>query len=414
MLPCSPINPTTSVRGSPEFSTAPPEHALLLAAAGVSGGSRDAVGRALAAPLDWTRVIELTLRHRMAPALLVALERADAAVVPSDILAALRDHCTTLRRQSRALVAELFALLDALDARSIAAIPFKGPLLGELLFGDAGLRSPGDLDLLVRHADVDAVRDVLEGRGYVDADQRLGTPSMTPTQRRMYEQFQCEYLYIRDSDAVVVEPHWGLSQRPLAIDVDYAAMLDRAAPAELGGRSVLVLDPADQLLALCIHGAKHRWNCLAWIRDVAGAIRKYPGQDLDACVAQAGRFGCERILLLGLALAGDCAQAPLPPLVVQAIEAARGLARLREEVIAGLFAPAKPEPRNDRIDRFRLRMRERWTDRARYVARTWTTPRRHHIETVALPSSLSWAYRPLKMVLDYAVLPLWQLRSGRR
>lgn len=402
------------MQGSREFSTAPPEHALLLAAAAASGGSRDAVGRALAAPLDWTRVIELTLRHRMAPALLVTLERADAAVVPSDILTALRDHCTTLRCQSRALVAELFALLDALDARSIAAIPFKGPLLGELLFGDAGLRSPGDLDLLVRHADVDAVRDVLEGRGYVDADQRLGTPSMTPTQRRMYEQFQCEYLYIRDSDAVVVEPHWGLSQRPLAIDVDYAAMLDRAAPAELGGRSVLVLDPADQLLALCIHGAKHRWNCLAWIRDVAGAIRKYPGQDLDACVAQAGRFGCERILLLGLALAGDCAQAPLPPLVVQAIEAARGLARLREEVIAGLFAPAKPEPRNDRIDRFRLRMRERWTDRARYVARTWTTPRRHHIETVALPSSLSWAYRPLKMVLDYAVLPLWQLRSGRR
>lgn len=399
---------------SSESSVTRPEHALLLAATGVGGSARDAVARALSSPLDWTRVVELTLRHRMAPALLIALEPV-GSLVPPELLAALRAHCATLREQRTALVRELFELLDALGLRSVSAIPFKGPVLGELLFGDADLRSPGDLDILVRPGDVPAVCEVLEARGYADADRRPGAPRLTTTQQRMYQRFQCEYRFIRKSDGTVVEPHWGLSQRPLAIDVDYTGMLDRARPAAFGGRSVLSLAPADLLLALCIHGAKHRWERLTWIHDVAALLRAHPELDLDASIAAARGSGCKRILLLGLALAHECAAVPLSSAVTRAIEADGMTASLGRDVMEGLFGPLRPEPRNDRIDSFRLEMRERWSDRARYVTRTWTAPRRFHIETVALPSSLRWIYPPLKVVLDYAVLPLWHLaRSDSR
>ncbi len=390
-----------------EPATSRPEHDLLLAATSVTSSAEEAVSRALYNTTDWTRVIELALHHRVAPALLMALDRADSSLVPGDLLTALRDHCTILRAQSDLLTNELCLLLDALAGRSVTAIPFKGPLLGELLFGDAGLRTPGDIDLLIRPGDVVQVCDVLEERGYVDAYQRDDMPRMTPVQQEMYRQFQCEYQFIRESDGIVVEPHWGLSQRPLAIDVDYSQMLDRARPTLLGGRSVLTLAPDDLLLALCIHGAKHHWERLAWIRDVAALLATHPGLDLEACLAHARKQGCGRILLLGLAVAQECAGSHLPESVQQLIERDTVTLNLRRTVVAGLFGPPRQEPRNDRVEYFRLRMRERWTDQIRYVGRTWATPRRHHIEMVALPGILQWAYVPLKLGVDFAILPVW-------
>lgn len=399
------LDPDVPGRASPSLPTT----GLMLLAARVGTRPVDALNDALDAGPDWTAVIQLALRHRMAPALLAALEAADSRLVPVDLFESLRTHCDALREQSRQSLGELLELLSALDRQGVRAVPFKGPLLGEMLFGDAGHRAPGDLDILVRRDQVAVVRDVLEGRGYVDADLAPGTPHMTAVQRQMYERFQCEYQFIRASDSMVVEPHWGLSQRTLAIDVDYAGMLDRARPTTLAGGPVLTLSAEDLLLALCIHGAKHRWERLAWIRDVAALLAVSPDLDLMACLDQARHSGCSRILLLGVSVAERCAGARLPDTLSEAIAADGMVGRLTDDVEKGLFAPYEPLPWNDRLDAFRLRMRERWADRARYVARTWLTPRRPHIEMFDLPGPLRWAYVPVKVGLDYAILPIWGL-----
>ncbi len=380
-----------------------PEHDLLLAVTCVPASS-ESIDRVLSAPLDWTRVVELALAHRLASPLLVALETADPELVPPELLHALAEYCQRLRLQSHALVTELFELLDALEKRSVMAIPFKGPLLGELLFGDAGLRPPGDLDLLVRHTDVALVREVLEEHGYVDGDQQPGAPPLTDAQRWMYERYQCEYMFVRLHDEMAVEPHWGLSQRPLALDVDYAGMLDRATPTRLGDRTVLTLAPDDLLLALCVHGAKHHWERLAWIRDVAAVLTKWPNLDLEAAVQRARARGCARLLLLSLSVVRECAGVSLPEAIGDAIEADPAIGQLRQEVLEALFQPDRPEPRNDRVEPFRFRLRERWSDRLRYASRTWLTPRRRHVEMVALPYRMRWGYYPLKLGADFAYL----------
>jgi hypothetical protein len=399
----------TSVRALPELPTAAPEHALLLAAVRASGEeTRRSIEEALSRSPDWTRLIQLALHHRMTPALLAALECADSALVPADLLAALRQHCGELRAQSDALIKELFELLDALGERSVFAIPFKGPLLGELLFDDAGMRAPGDLDLLVHPDNVSRFCEVLEGRGYVDAGQRPGVRPLTVTQQSMYRRFQCEHTYVRASDGVVVEPHWALSQRPLAVDIDYAGMLRRARPRSLGGRAVLALAPEDLLLALCIHGAKHHWERLAWIRDVAALITSCADLNLVSCIDRARPWGCVRLLLVGLAVAHRCAGVNLPLAVERLIDADRCTVVLEQQVLGWLFDPHKEPPANDRLDRYRFLTRERWSDRIRYVSRTLLSPRRNHLEIVALPRALMWLYFPLKLGHDFVALPLWR------
>jgi hypothetical protein len=393
-----------------ESHIASPEQALLLAATNVSvADAQQSIDQALSLSPDWTRVIELAIQHRMTPALLTALEASDPTLVPRDLLAVLRIHCGELRAQSIAIVNELFELLDVLRARSVLAVPFKGPLLGELLFDDAGLRSPGDVDLLVRLDEVSTVCNVLEARGYVDAGRRPGVAPLTATQLLMYRRFQCEHTYARDADGIVVEPHWGLSQRPLAVDVDYAGMLDRARPKSLGGRSVLSLAPEDLLLALCIHGAKHHWERLAWIRDVAALVKRFPDLDLEACIARARSSGCMRLLLVGLALARRCGGVRLATTIERLIDADRTTVALQQRAMMWLFDPDKEPPRNDRVDRFRFMMRERFADRLRYVSRTLLCPGRMHLEIVALPSPLAWLYFPLKCAHDFVALPLWRL-----
>src|SRR5207253_975904 len=81
----------------------------------------------------------------------------------------------------------------------------------------------------------------------------------------------------------------------------------------LAGRPWPAFAPARLLLILCVHGANHCWLRLNWLCDVAELLRRNPALDWPALAAEAERWGCRRILTLGLLLAHDLLDAPLPP-----------------------------------------------------------------------------------------------------
>jgi hypothetical protein len=64
---------------------------------------------------------------------------------------------------------ELAAVVALLDANGVASIPYKGPRSRSRPMGDLGLREFGDLDLLVRAADVLRAKTLLAQRGYAMA-----------------------------------------------------------------------------------------------------------------------------------------------------------------------------------------------------------------------------------------------------
>ena len=214
--------------------------------------------------MDWECLIRLALRHRLAPPLLAVLTSADAAWC--------RKRSSTpfgsTARFFGSTVNSSGLSCSNCSTPSIANRSWRSHsrarVLADLLYGDIAFRSPGYLDILVRR---ESVADVQPNsrRRIVDADGPANLP-LTPAQRRIYEHYQCEYQYTRVADEVVVEPHWELSQRPMAIEADYPGMLDRAQPRAVGGRTVPALSPDDLLVALCVHGTKHEWERLAWVR----------------------------------------------------------------------------------------------------------------------------------------------------
>ena len=120
-------------------------------------------------PFDDQRIVQLAMRHRVAPLLHTALERGDIAdAVPGSF----RDLCreayfATLRKNVVALEIGEVALAS-LRAAGIPVAPVKGfHLLGpDGVYEDPGVRPMDDLDLMVARSDIDAAGEVLSSLGF--------------------------------------------------------------------------------------------------------------------------------------------------------------------------------------------------------------------------------------------------------
>ncbi len=388
---------------------------LLCARPGLDPQAPAILADSIADGLDWTALTSLALRHQVVPALQSTFaDPSCRAFVPPEILDALEHYCDEARRRNAYLVSELTEILTALSAAGITALPFKGVVLAEMLYRDLAQRPPGDLDFLVMARDVTRACEVLVSRGYRDAAASSG--EMTAIQHEMYRRYQCEYLFVRDHDRVFVEPHWALSQRVLGIDLTYDEQFARARRARLNGIDIMVHDPDDLLILLCIHGAKHEWERLSWIRDVGALLerRAAVGLDMDRALELAREQGCARLLLLGVEVAHQLLHVSLSEGLQQAVTRDAGVAPLAQHVVSHLFRPNRRTSQNRWLDGFRFRMHERVSGRIRYVGRTLLLPRREHIEMVALPRALMWLYYPLRWAHDYVALPLWILTRPLR
>jgi hypothetical protein len=100
-----------------------------------------------------------------------------------------------------------------------------------------------------------------------------------------------------------VELHWDILPRYCGLHFDRTGWFARRQTVTLTSAAVPSLSPEDLLLVLCVHGAKHGWERLMWITDVAALLHTQPALEWDLVIRQADEAGVRRLLLLGLGLA---------------------------------------------------------------------------------------------------------------
>src|SRR5204863_6282428 len=123
--------------------------------------------------------------------------------------------------------------------------------------------------------------------------------------------------------------------RPFDVD----ELWTRQSAGQLGTVQIAQPAPEDMLLALCVHGAKHLWERLAWLCDIAGLIEQHPELNWARLIAKARATGSERMLLLGLSLAADLFGLELPTACRQALTQEPSVSALAAAVRRGLFTP---------------------------------------------------------------------------
>ncbi len=382
-----------------------PEVSLILACARthVDAPHAERIRTLASANIDWAWLLQMSIRHRTLPLLYRNLATHSRDVVPQSTLAALGRHFKANALRNLVLTKRLVQLLRALDANGVSAIPYKGPALAEFAYGDLSLRQFADLDVLVRPRDLSKAAGTLVSLGY-----RLVTEPGIP--QEAYLQSMHHYNFAHDDIDATVELHWRATERYFASSSITERCWRRTKPATLAGAAVHYLAGEDLLLLLCIHSAKHGWECLAQVCDVAELVRKHAAElDWQRLASEARSLGFQRTLLLGLSLATDWLGAPLPEGIAQKIQADPALPPLTSQIQTSLFqenhASTHPaESERLRFFRLHLKMRERFRDKVAYCLRVVLIPSQEDWEFIALPPRLSFLYyglRPVRLLGKY-------------
>jgi Uncharacterised nucleotidyltransferase len=378
--------------------SAPAEHVLLLSVA------RAAVHAGTAAHgtegVDWDAFLALAERNRLLPLAHRAL--AEREEVPGAVRATLSAAAAANARRALAASGELRKLLGAMEAAGIRAAAYKGPALAVRAYGDLALRTYSDLDLLVAPDDVCAAARVLEGCGYLSAHR------FSPAQDAAFRRTDGDYPYHHPHTAALVELHCHVSSARFCVALPTSALLARARPVPIGGGEVPALADDDLFLALCLHGAKHRWARLEWL-TAAAALAVRQRLDLAGLLVRASAIGARRTVLLALRLMHDALALPLPSAVLASSDD-DPLPRLAEEARGLWFVAKVVKVFNEEEDttaanlRYNYRLRDTAADRARYAARWLFGPSPEDWGWVRLPDALAPLYRvlrPLRLAARY-------------
>ncbi len=283
------------------------------------------------------------------------------------------------------LSAELLRVLDILERHNIPAMPFKGPVLAGALYGDPAGRESCDLDLLVRKQDIRRVPAILAAEGY-------GT-DLPPDARgqETYIRTRYELHFTSPSHNIPIEIHQSFVPPSYCLNLDYGGIWNRAERTTFFGRDVLTLAPADLLLMLCIHGAKHEWKELTNIRDIARLLDKMGDKP---ALPETASQGASRLLRVGLLLASQVLDASVPPAILDSCRRDRTAVRLANQARASLSGLGRGESFLSSHIWF-LRSRERLRDRIAVCLSLAWAPTEKDYRLIPLPDFLSILYFPL-------------------
>ena len=344
--------------------------------------------------LDWEFALRFAEVHSLIPLLYFHLHAHAPEKVPPAVYEKLREQSRRISALNVYLSGELRRLLKLFAAHSIEAIPYKGPALAAKAYGNIALRHFGDLDILVRRRDVLRVMKLLVAEGYTLH------PPLNDVQQALMLRTQCNLPFTRDGRRLIVEIHWRVSARLFSSPLDEESLWENSGLDSFEGTTIKTLAPEDLLLSLCVHGAKHLWERLSWIADIAQLLEVYPDLNWARLLERAHRSGTERMLLLGLYVAHDLLGAKLPAHVAAQFKIDADINLLAGQIYSRLFAEGSEASGMSGYFLFQLRARRRLRDKFNYC-RYVVSPTEEDLTLLSLPAPLSFVYyvlRPLRML----------------
>lgn len=244
---------------------------------------------------DWDFFFSTAARWEVEQTVFANFERVADEIVPQAAREKGAERLRNARAFALARTLMLISLVKRLEAAGVAVLVLKGPAVGVIAYGDPSMRSFRDADLLVRKVDLTHARDVLIEMNFM-RDYDPASESVLVRGGHALE---------FSSGSARVELHSTLLERHLRFSLSESAVWAGAVEIRCAGAHLRTLGPAHQLLFLCAHGAKHRWERLRWICDVAQLVDRSSEADAVAAVATAREIHATRILGLGLRLARE-------------------------------------------------------------------------------------------------------------
>jgi len=302
---------------------------------------------ALVQAANGPRLLELAEEHGVLGQLAARLGKLDRDSILRETQRALLDGQRAQNFVTLRMTAELFRVLDQFASVGIGALVVKGPVLAVRAYGDPAMRSYGDLDLLVHPRDIRRATELMMAAGYHAA---------VPLAAIEAGKIPGQYLFSRADSKLLVELHNDFTLRYFPRRLPLERWFERQAYVQLDSREVPALSVEDELVLICVHGAKHLWERLMWIADVAALVSRQANLDWERAAFSAKEVGAGRMLRVGLGLSAALLKLRLPDYVLEKVKSDKVTAKLTGQILNWLPAAGYAPPGLFERAAFRLRM----------------------------------------------------------
>ena len=311
------------------------------------------------------RLLELAAEHGVLGHLAARLGKMDGDSVLRETKRALLDGQRAQNFVTLRMTAELLRVLDQFASVGIGALVVKGPVLAVRAYGNPAMRSYGDLDLLVRQRDIRYATELLLAAGY-----RAAVPLAAIDAGKIPGQ----YLFSRADSNLLVELHNDLTLRYFPRRLPLETWFARQVYVQLDSREAPALSVEDELVLICVHGAKHLWERLMWIADVAALVSRQANLDWERAAFSAKEVGAGRMLHMGLGLSATLLKLRLPDHVTAKVRSDKAAASLTRQILRWLPAAGYAPPGLFERAAFRMRMHAGLLSAPAYFMRLMLSP----------------------------------------
>jgi hypothetical protein len=337
----------TLTQGMPQTAAVLPAEWTLLLECAKPRNERLPLAEPLIPTLRWPSFIALAEEHGTLSLTAARLLNDLQTAIPPQALEQIRSWRRHQTLFTLNLTAEMFRLFARFADSGIQALVIKGPVLSMRCYGDPGLRQYGDLDLIVRDKDILQLTQLMMDLGY---QPRI------PLEAIKSRKIPGEYVFRHARSQLLVEFHTEFTFRyhPRALPIE--KLFARQMHVAFDGNAVPALSLEDEFVLISIHGAKHFWERLIYVADIAAFLSRQR-LDWDRLFSAAQEVAAERMVRAALGLAAHLLAVPLPERIAAAVGKDAAVTPLIEQITRWLPAAGSAPPGVLERALFRVRMR---------------------------------------------------------
>lgn len=305
----------------------------------------------------------------------------------------LKPYYMSIVQRNMLMTSELIKIMDLLRKNSIEALAFKGPALAQMVYEDITLRQYSDLDVLTRKENIYKIDSLLKAYGY----KRLLT--LTPIQEKVWIKYAHDMGFIHKQKGVHFEMHWSFLDEDYPLQVDLEDFWKETHEVKLNGHPIPTFSNENLLYYLCIHGSKHLWERIEWVKDLDLLIQN-ENIDWDALTSKAEVSGFEKMVYLGLSLSASLFATPLPQTVQEKIAKYPQLSSLSDFVLESWQTPKSTFEQTSAMIKLFPGIKEQLI----YLHKVILKPSFNEYWYVDLPKRFYWGYylvRPYLLIKKY-------------
>ena len=303
---------------------------------------------ALLSKVSWPALVTLAEAHGVISLLASSVSQLQENLVPPEFAQKIRELHRAQVLSALQMTAELFRLVDQFRNAGLDTVLVKGPTLALRAYGDTGSRQYGDLDFLVRQKDILRATELMISAGY---KPEIAVESLSP------QKIPGQYPFVRIAAPLLVELHTERTMRYFPRGLPIEEFFARRQLVSVDGHDIPALAIEDELILICIHGAKHLWDRLSLVADVAAFVTRQTSLNWERTFAAARAIGAERMLHTGLLLAGNLLHAALPHNVQAKLQSDRSASQLAAKITTWLPSAGQTHPGLFARALYRVRMR---------------------------------------------------------